>query len=80
VVGVPLTREQEARVRLTIASMFVSPDIRADNARQALALPSLPDDLRHWPAYPRTHEPTVLSASDGLQSCGSQLTASRRLS
>jgi hypothetical protein len=47
VVGVPLTREQEARVRLTIASMFVSPDIRADNARQALALPSLPDDLRN---------------------------------
>jgi DNA-binding CsgD family transcriptional regulator len=44
-----LPAEQQARVRLTIASMFVlSPDIRAENARQALALPGLPDDLRAW--------------------------------
>ncbi len=39
--------EQQAQVRLSIASMFVlSPDVRAENARQALALPRLPDDLR----------------------------------
>jgi DNA-binding CsgD family transcriptional regulator len=44
-----LTPEHEAQVRLTIASMFVlSPDVRADNAREALALPSLPHDLRAW--------------------------------
>jgi DNA-binding CsgD family transcriptional regulator len=40
---------QEAQVRLSIASMFdLSPDARADNARQALALPGLPEDLRAW--------------------------------
>ncbi len=44
-----LPPEQQARVRLTIASMFVlSPDVRAENARQALAIPSLPLDLRAW--------------------------------
>ncbi len=44
-----LPPEQQARVRLTIASMFVlSPDVRADNARQALAIGSLPHDLRAW--------------------------------
>ena len=40
---------QEAQVRLSIASMFaLAPDARADNARQALALPGLPEDLRAW--------------------------------
>jgi hypothetical protein len=40
---------QEAQVRLSIASMFaLAPDTRADNARQALALPGLPEDLRAW--------------------------------
>lgn len=44
-----LPAEQQARVRLTIASMFVlSPDVRAESARQALALPGLPEDLRAW--------------------------------
>jgi DNA-binding CsgD family transcriptional regulator len=44
-----LPAEQEAQVRLSIASMFViSPDVRADNARAALALPELPHDLRAW--------------------------------
>jgi DNA-binding NarL/FixJ family response regulator len=44
-----LPPEQEAQVRLSIASMFVlSPDVRVDNARQALALPDLPADLRAW--------------------------------
>ena len=44
-----LPPEAEARVRLTIASMFaLSPDVRADSARKALALPSLPHNLRAW--------------------------------
>ncbi|MGW6277827.1 helix-turn-helix transcriptional regulator [Kribbella sp. NPDC055071] len=39
--------EQQAQVRLSIASMFVlSPDVRVDNARQALALPGLDTELR----------------------------------
>jgi DNA-binding CsgD family transcriptional regulator len=38
---------QEAEVRLGIAGMFVlSADVRADNLRQALALPDLPNDMR----------------------------------
>jgi DNA-binding CsgD family transcriptional regulator len=42
-----MTTEQQAQVRLSIASMFVlSPDVRVENARQALALPRLPEDLR----------------------------------
>jgi DNA-binding CsgD family transcriptional regulator len=44
-----LPAEQEAQVRLSIATMFViSPDVRADSARAALALPELPNDLRAW--------------------------------
>jgi DNA-binding CsgD family transcriptional regulator len=44
-----LPPEQEAQVRLSIASMFgLSPDVRADNARQALALPGLSVELRAW--------------------------------
>jgi DNA-binding CsgD family transcriptional regulator len=44
-----LPAEQEAQVRLSIASMFgISPDVRADNAQAALALPELPNDLRAW--------------------------------
>src|SRR5437762_102106 len=44
-----LPAEQEAQVRLSIASMFgISPDVRADNAQAALALPDLPKDLRAW--------------------------------
>jgi DNA-binding CsgD family transcriptional regulator len=40
---------QQAQVRLSIASMFaLSPDLRLDNAQQALALPNLPSDLRAW--------------------------------
>jgi DNA-binding CsgD family transcriptional regulator len=39
--------EEEARVRVSVASMFdLSPEIRSDNARAGLALPSLPADLR----------------------------------
>jgi DNA-binding CsgD family transcriptional regulator len=44
-----LPAEEEARVRFTVASMFdISPDLRADNARAALALPDLTADLRGW--------------------------------
>jgi DNA-binding CsgD family transcriptional regulator len=39
--------EQEGRVRLSIAGMFhLSPDVRADNCRRALALPDLSIELR----------------------------------
>ena len=39
--------EQEAEVRLSIAGMFaISPDVRAEEGRQALALPGLPANLR----------------------------------
>ena len=42
-----LPAEEEARVRLAVAGMFdVSPDVRADNARAALALPDLSADTR----------------------------------
>jgi DNA-binding CsgD family transcriptional regulator len=44
-----LPAEEEARVRFSVASMFdLSPDLRADNARTALALPDLTADLRAW--------------------------------
>jgi DNA-binding CsgD family transcriptional regulator len=44
-----LPAEEEARVRFSVASMFdLSPDLRADNARTALALPGLTADLRGW--------------------------------
>jgi DNA-binding CsgD family transcriptional regulator len=44
-----LPAEEEARVRFSVASMFdISPDLRADNARAALALPDLTADLRAW--------------------------------
>jgi DNA-binding CsgD family transcriptional regulator len=44
-----LPPEQEAEVRLSIASMFsLSPDVREDNARRAFARPGLPADLRAW--------------------------------
>jgi len=42
-----LPAEEEARVRASVASMFdLSPEVRAENARAGLALPSLPTDLR----------------------------------
>jgi DNA-binding CsgD family transcriptional regulator len=38
---------EEARVRVSVASMFdLSPEVRSENARAGLALPSLPADLR----------------------------------
>src|SRR5208282_3931853 len=42
-----LPAEQEAEVRLSIATLFsISPDVRAESCRRALALPGLPPDLR----------------------------------
>ena len=42
-----LPTEQEAEVRLSIAGMFaISPDLRAESGRRALALPGLPEELR----------------------------------
>jgi DNA-binding CsgD family transcriptional regulator len=42
-----LPAAQEAEVRLSIAGMFaISPDVRAETGRQALALPGLPERLR----------------------------------
>jgi DNA-binding CsgD family transcriptional regulator len=39
--------EEEARVRVSVAGMFdLSPEVRAENARAGLALPSLSADLR----------------------------------
>jgi DNA-binding CsgD family transcriptional regulator/tetratricopeptide (TPR) repeat protein len=47
VLGEAMRPAQQAQVRLSIASMFVlSPDVRVENARRALALPQLPEDLR----------------------------------
>jgi DNA-binding CsgD family transcriptional regulator len=44
-----LPPEQEADVRLSVASMFdLAADIRADNARAGLALPGVPADPRSW--------------------------------
>jgi DNA-binding CsgD family transcriptional regulator len=44
-----LPADEEARVRFSVASMFdISPDLRADNARAALALPDLTPDLQAW--------------------------------
>ncbi len=42
-----MSAEEEARVRVSLASMFdLSPEVRSENARAGLALPSLPTDLR----------------------------------
>jgi DNA-binding CsgD family transcriptional regulator len=42
-----MATEEEARVRASLAGMFdLSPEIRSENARAGLALPSLPADLR----------------------------------
>ncbi|HEX3488815.1 MAG TPA: LuxR C-terminal-related transcriptional regulator [Streptosporangiaceae bacterium] len=60
-----LLPEQEAEVRLGIASMFsLSPDVRADNARDALALPGLPADLRAWLAALLLHNLVVGGRGD----------------
>jgi DNA-binding CsgD family transcriptional regulator/tetratricopeptide (TPR) repeat protein len=57
--------EQEAEVRVSIASMFsLSPDVRADNARYALTLPGLSADQRAWPAALLLHNLAVAGRGD----------------
>jgi DNA-binding CsgD family transcriptional regulator/tetratricopeptide (TPR) repeat protein len=44
-----LPANEEARVRLSVASMFdISPDVRAENSRAGLALPGLDEELTRW--------------------------------
>lgn len=63
-----LPPEQEAQVRLSIASMFVlSPDVRAENAKQALALPGLSDELRAWLETIVLHNLVVAGRSEDTQ-------------
>jgi len=55
-----LPPEQEAEVRLSVASMFdLAADVRADNARAALALPDVPADPRSWLAAVLFHNLVV---------------------
>jgi len=51
-----LPAEQEAEVRIGIAGMFtLSADVRAENLRQALALPGLQPDTRPGTRLPVSH-------------------------
>lgn len=60
-----LPPEQEAEVRLSVASMFdLAADIRADNARAALALPQVPADPRSWLAGLLFHNLVVAGRTD----------------
>jgi DNA-binding CsgD family transcriptional regulator len=71
-----LPPEQEAEVRLSIARMFsLSPDVRADNARQGLALAGLSADLRAWLAALLLHNLVVAGHKDEALSGVSGLSA-----
>jgi DNA-binding CsgD family transcriptional regulator len=71
-----LPPEQEAEVRLSIARMFsLSPDVRADNARQGLALSGLSADLRAWLAALLLHNLVVAGHRDEALSTVSELSA-----
>jgi DNA-binding CsgD family transcriptional regulator len=71
-----LPPEQEAEVRLSIARMFsLSPDVRADNARQGLALAGLSADLRAWLAALLLHNLVVAGHKDEALSAVSGLSA-----
>jgi DNA-binding CsgD family transcriptional regulator/tetratricopeptide (TPR) repeat protein len=60
-----LPAEQEARVRVSLASMFVlSPDVRRENASKALLLPDLPGELRAWLQAVMLHNLVVASRTD----------------
>ncbi|HEY2299675.1 MAG TPA: LuxR C-terminal-related transcriptional regulator [Jatrophihabitans sp.] len=79
-----LPPEQEAQVRLSIASMFVlSPDVRADSATKALALPGLSEDLRAWLEAIVLHNLVVAGRSADAQELapvaakGAEVSASR---
>ncbi len=63
---------QQAQVRLSIASMFaISPDVRAENARAALALPDLPADQRAWLEALVLHNLVVAGRSDRAEAAAS---------
>lgn len=79
-----LPAEQEARVRVSLASMFVlSPDVRRENASKALLLPDLPEDLRAWLQTVMLHNLVVASRTDdalryaGELAGGTAISASR---
>ncbi|HEV3170279.1 MAG TPA: AAA family ATPase [Actinocrinis sp.] len=60
-----LPPEQEAEVRLSIASMFdLAADVRADNARAGLALPDVSADARSWLAALLFHNLVVAGRTD----------------
>jgi DNA-binding CsgD family transcriptional regulator len=60
-----LPPEQEAEVRLGIARMYsLSPDLRADTARQALELPRVGADTRGWLAGVLFHSLVVGGRTD----------------
>ena len=66
-----LPAEEEARVRASVSSMFdLSPEVRAENARAGLALPSLPAELRAelWAAL--YHSLSVAGAAGGARGRG----------
>jgi DNA-binding CsgD family transcriptional regulator len=66
-----LPAEEEARVRFSVASMFdLSPDLRADNARTALALPDLTGDLRAWLWAALFHNLVVAGRTDEALAIG----------
>jgi DNA-binding CsgD family transcriptional regulator len=68
---------QEAQVRLSIASMFtLSPDVRVHTARQALALPGLPEDLRGWLESVELHNLVVGGRTEEAQATGRAARAS----
>jgi DNA-binding CsgD family transcriptional regulator len=67
---------QEAEVRVSIASMFtLSPDVRADNARQGLALANLSVDLRARLAGLLLHNLVVAGHKEEALSAVSELSA-----
>ncbi len=63
-----LPAEQEADVRLSIGTLFsISPDVRADSCRRALALPGLPPDLRARLLTQLLHNLVVAGRTDQAQ-------------
>ena len=63
-----LPAEQEAEVRLSIGTLFsISPDVRAESCRRALALPGLPPDLRARLLAQLFHNLVVAGRADQAQ-------------
>jgi DNA-binding CsgD family transcriptional regulator/tetratricopeptide (TPR) repeat protein len=76
-----LPAEQEARVRVSLASMFVlSPDVRRENASKALLLPDLPEDLRAWLQTVMLHNLVVASRTDDALRYAGELAGSTAIS